>query len=190
MTFSTTSQALAPSSSMFLPCMKSCVHKSVFSSAVPTLSSLTSFASSLVSLVLSAHPASHNLSVPLLPNATALFHFAASVSKMTSAEICFSGVLIHRLVALEIQAQAEQRQCVVSEHNLGTMLVIALILSNKTNTDRPLPIAWWAAAFRVPIATLVKSEAHVLTLLRWHVAPTLSVAEEALFQTFASSFAF
>ncbi|KAK2943979.1 hypothetical protein BLNAU_21125 [Blattamonas nauphoetae] len=116
-------------------------------------------------------PRQPQLVCALLPNATALFHFAASVSNLTSGEICFSGDLIHRLVALEIQAQAEQRQCVVSEHNLGTMLVIALILSNKTNADRPLPIAWWAAAFRVPVATLVSSEAHLLSLLRWHVAP-------------------
>ncbi|KAK2944767.1 hypothetical protein BLNAU_20300 [Blattamonas nauphoetae] len=106
------------------------------------------------------------------PKIEKLFEFVARLAYFQTGELVFAGYLIVRMVEADLASGLDQADWIVSSSNIGTVLVVALMLSNKINRDIPSRSRWWADTFSIPLGLLNSSEEFFLEQLKYEVSPT------------------
>ncbi|KAH7822749.1 uncharacterized protein MONOS_14899 [Monocercomonoides exilis] len=96
------------------------------------------------------------------------YKFIRQYSSITNGEVIYSYVLLSRLIDQEIREMQEEKTPLVSEANLGTVFLCALMLAVKNARDSPYRNAWWARLFGVPIDILDQSEVIFLEKIGFH----------------------
>jgi hypothetical protein len=97
------------------------------------------------------------------------FDFTRQYAKISTGEIIYSIYLIDRLVQAESRRDWFQQTSIISESNLGTLLLVAAILSLKQNRDIPYRNSWWAKVFSIPLPVLNQSEIVFLQKLEYRL---------------------
>ncbi|KAK2946284.1 hypothetical protein BLNAU_18805 [Blattamonas nauphoetae] len=106
------------------------------------------------------------------PKIEKMFEFIARTAYFQTAELVYAAYLIQRLVEVDVASGRPQGEWIVSNSNIGTVLVVSLLLSNKINRDVPIRSSWWARAFGIPLGVLNSSEEYFLSQLNYEVSPT------------------
>ncbi|KAK2953029.1 hypothetical protein BLNAU_12018 [Blattamonas nauphoetae] len=109
---------------------------------------------------------------PLEPKIEKMLQFIARTAFFQTAELVYAAYLIQRLVEVDVASGRPQAEWIVSNNNIGTVLVVSLLLSNKINRDVPIRSSWWAKAFGIPLSVLNSSEEYFLVQLNYEVSPT------------------
>ncbi|KAK2944794.1 hypothetical protein BLNAU_20267 [Blattamonas nauphoetae] len=109
---------------------------------------------------------------PLAPKIEKMLQFVVRTAFFQTSELIFAAYLVQRLVEADMASGRPPEEWAVSNNNIGTVLVVSLLLSNKINRDIPIRSSWWAMAFGIPQAVLNSSEEHFLVLLNYEVSPT------------------
>lgn len=109
-----------------------------------------------------------------------LLECARNYAGMSTGEIIYSLILLNRLVEAELKLIKEGNPDSIVEDNLGTLLLCALLISNKLNRDRPFGNNWWSKYFSVPVDMINQSERVFLQKVGYH----LHVNEEEYWEWF------
>ncbi|KAK2949799.1 hypothetical protein BLNAU_15281 [Blattamonas nauphoetae] len=109
---------------------------------------------------------------PLEPKIEKMLQFIARTAFFQTGELVFAAYLIQRLVEVDVTSGRPHEKWIVSNSNIGTVLVVSLLLSNKINRDVPIRSSWWAKAFGIPLGVLNSSEEYFLSQLNYEVSPT------------------
>ncbi|KAK2950708.1 hypothetical protein BLNAU_14379 [Blattamonas nauphoetae] len=112
------------------------------------------------------------VSEPLYPKIEKMLEFVSRTAYFQVGELIYAGALIRRLVEVDMEEGRPVHEWIVSSCNIGTVLVVALMLSNKMNRDVPVRNSWWAKTFNIPLDVLNNSEAYFLAQLNYSLSPT------------------
>ncbi|KAH7832129.1 uncharacterized protein MONOS_18533 [Monocercomonoides exilis] len=88
-------------------------------------------------------------------------HFISYVgkyAKLTNAELSHFYILTTRMLAEESELIRQGGKSIVSEANLGTLLLCAITITTKMERDIPFTNSWWAKQLGVPLSILNQSE--------------------------------
>ncbi|KAH7824940.1 uncharacterized protein MONOS_10404 [Monocercomonoides exilis] len=86
------------------------------------------------------------------------FQFVRQYSKLTIGELLHITVLLTRLLSNEAELIRDGKVSIVSEANLGTLLLCSTLIAVKMERDIPYRNSWWAKMFGVPLHILNQSE--------------------------------
>jgi len=86
------------------------------------------------------------------------FQIISAVSMLVASEMIHVVYLVDQLITREVAAIAEGWTPIVSDGNLGTLLLCAVLVSLKMNRDHPFSNGWWAVTVDVPLPTINQSE--------------------------------
>ncbi|KAK2946803.1 hypothetical protein BLNAU_18261 [Blattamonas nauphoetae] len=148
--------------------------RSVGSTSILTIASnLARFVEAFVEDALIVHqPDGKSLIEPIEPKIRQMFTFIGQHAYFQMAEYLLAAYYVCRLVQVHRSlTKSDPTSPVVSSHNIGTVLVVSLMLAGKVNQDRPLRNSWWAKAFGIPLDLLNDSEEYFLKHLDYQLAP-------------------
>ncbi|KAH7826671.1 uncharacterized protein MONOS_14863 [Monocercomonoides exilis] len=94
------------------------------------------------------------------------FQAVRTAAYLNVAELVHVVYLIDLLIQSERMSRREKWTGVITEANLGTLLLIAVMTSVKMNRDTPYRNGWWSAAIGIPISIINQSE--IVFLQRIH----------------------
>lgn len=86
------------------------------------------------------------------------FVFIRYYTHLTVAELLATDALIYRLVKAELENLRTNNRTIISEANLGTLLVCGTLLALKMNRDHPVRNSWWSKMFNISLDVLNESE--------------------------------
>ncbi|KAH7822090.1 uncharacterized protein MONOS_17698 [Monocercomonoides exilis] len=87
-----------------------------------------------------------------------LFHFVCHYAPISIGEIIHSIYLFYQLIEIEEENICHSPVTLVTEDNLGTLLMCGMLLSVKMDRDVPFRNSWWAKLFRIPLSVVNQSE--------------------------------
>ncbi|KAH7831784.1 uncharacterized protein MONOS_1936 [Monocercomonoides exilis] len=96
--------------------------------------------------------------VLLIEKVKHFFHFVRQYSNLTTGEIIHIAIMLTRLLTHEAEQIRQGKMTIVSEANLGTLLLCATLIVVKMERDVPYRNSWWAKMFGVPLHILNQSE--------------------------------
>lgn len=123
------------------------VLQDLFDSETPTDPALTNFDSTLTD---------HGKAIK--EKTRHMFHFVCHYAPVTIGEIIHSIYLFYQLVEIEEENKVESQISLVTEDNLGTLLMCAMLISVKMDRDVPFRNSWWAKLFRISLEVVNQSE--------------------------------
>lgn len=86
------------------------------------------------------------------------YNFTRKAASITTAEILHTIFLLDRLVQVEAKSASLGNGTVIADTNIGTLLLVAVLLSTKMHRDIPFRNSWFSKVFGVPLAVLNQSE--------------------------------
>jgi hypothetical protein len=95
------------------------------------------------------------------------FQFTRQYTGLTTGETLHSIYLIDKLIQAEADQSHTGRPSIISESNLGTLLLVAVVLATKLSRDIPYRNSWWAKVFGIPLSILNQSEIVFLKKARY-----------------------
>ncbi|KAH7831991.1 uncharacterized protein MONOS_16927 [Monocercomonoides exilis] len=96
-----------------------------------------------------------------------LLLFVSRIAPITIGEIVHSLILLERFIQSDIDAVDNTFPSIVTEENMGTILLCSLITSIKMNRDITFRNKWWANLFDIPLEIINQSEIIFLAKLRF-----------------------
>ncbi|KAA6402688.1 MAG: hypothetical protein EZS28_001789 [Streblomastix strix] len=97
------------------------------------------------------------------------FQYLSQYTNSTRSELAVTIFLISKLVDKDIEYRAKGDVGIISELNLGTILLVALELATKLMRDVSYKNSWWAKALGMETATLNSSESVFLQRLHFEL---------------------
>jgi hypothetical protein len=86
------------------------------------------------------------------------YNFVRKAASITTAETLHTIFLLDRLIQIEAKSAALGGGTVIADTNIGTLLLVAVLLSTKMHRDIPFRNSWFSKVFGVPLAVLNQSE--------------------------------
>ena len=115
----------------------------------------------------------NNLSTSDVQKRTAhFFYFVCGRTPMSRGTILHATILLSRLISFEREASTDNtnvREPIVTEANIGTLLLCALIIAGKINEDRPFNNKYWSNLLNIHINIVNSSEAVFLERIHYEV---------------------
>jgi len=108
------------------------------------------------------------------------FQFTRQYTHLTTGETLHSIYLVDQLIQTEAKRANASRPSIISESNLGTLLLVAVVLATKLNRDTPYRNSWWAKVFGIPLSVLNQSEIVFLKKVRY----SLGMSENAYWKLY------
>ncbi|KAH7824238.1 uncharacterized protein MONOS_161 [Monocercomonoides exilis] len=87
-----------------------------------------------------------------------MFHFVGHYAPITIGEIIHSIFLFYQLILIEEDNKSNLSSTIVTEDNLGTLLMCGMMISVKMDRDVPFRNSWWAKLFRIGLEVVNQSE--------------------------------
>jgi hypothetical protein len=84
-------------------------------------------------------------------------------------EVVHAVWIIMKLIEMDKSYKAKKLVGIISEANLGTVLLSGILLSMKCDCDHPPPNVFWAEHFSIGLSSLLESEMEVLRRINFSV---------------------
>ena len=92
---------------------------------------------------------------------------------MSRGQILHAALILKRLISYESKALAQNSsgfEPIVTEENLGTLLLCALAIAGKINEDHPFNNRYWANLLQIDVKIVNSSEALFLQRVHYEVS--------------------
>ncbi|KAK2957507.1 hypothetical protein BLNAU_7406 [Blattamonas nauphoetae] len=98
----------------------------------------------------------------------AFFINCSTTGQLTEVELLYSACIIQRVIRNQLKGQTPSSR-IITQNNLGTLLLCSIIVTLKLLRDNPYTNSCWAKYLRIPLSDLNHSEVIMLAHLNFNL---------------------